>query len=85
MYISEVHMSLKITSLRKILGCNPEWMQCAANYKVDRLRFSNTKYIKSIQYNIQNDFVGGYNYSIYELVSTFQNETISNLAKFKTI
>ena len=59
MYISEVHMSLKITSLRKILGCNPEWMQCAANYKVDRLRFSNTEYIKNIQYNIQNDFGGG--------------------------
>ena len=73
MYISEVHMSLKITSLRKKTGFNPEWMQRAAKYKVDRLRFSDTEYIKNIQYNIQNGFWS-------DII-----ETICNLAKCKTI
>ena len=48
--------SLKITWFRKILRSNPDWLEFAEKYKIDRLVLTDEQYHKEIVNNIDNPF-----------------------------
>ena len=53
--LKEFDMSLKLTWLRKLLTQNPDWLEFALNYKIDKIIWTGTNYHESLK-NVHNPF-----------------------------